>query len=116
MRCDSENLLESELFGYEKGAFTGAAATKKGKFEHAHGGTVLDEIGDLPFELQAKLLSLTDEQVYKVGSTTPVSVDVRLSLPPTKTFNWLLTKASLSDLYYRLSVFTIRLPALRERE
>ena len=66
--------MESELFGYEKGAFTGANATKKGKFEHADGGTIfLDEIGDLTFELQAKLLRVLETtEVYKIGSTTPI--------------------------------------------
>jgi len=113
-----ENLLESELFGYEKGAFTGAAATKKGKFEHAHGGTVfLDEIGDLTFELQAKLLRvLQTNEVYKVGSTTPVSVDVRIVAATHKDLQLAVNQGQFRlDLYYRLSVFPIHLPALRER-
>ena len=113
-----ENLLESELFGYEKGAFTGAAATKKGKFEHAHGGTVfLDEIGDLTFELQAKLLRvLQTNEVYKVGSTTPISVDVRIVAATHKDLQLAVNQGQFRlDLYYRLSVFPIHLPALRER-
>ena len=113
-----ENLLESELFGYEKGAFTGAAATKKGKFEYAHGGTVfLDEIGDLTFELQAKLLRvLQTNEVYKVGSTTPVSVDVRIVAATHKDLQLAVNQGQFRlDLYYRLSVFPIHLPALRER-
>ena len=113
-----ENLLESELFGYEKGAFTGASATKKGKFEHAHGGTVfLDEIGDLTFELQAKLLRvLQTNEVYKVGSTSPVSVDVRIVAATHKDLQLAVNQGHFRlDLYYRLSVFPIHLPALRER-
>ena len=110
--------MESELFGYEKGAFTGASATKKGKFEHAHGGTVfLDEIGDLTFELQAKLLRvLQTNEVYKVGSTTPVSVDVRIVAATHKDLQLAVNQGHFRlDLYYRLSVFPIHLPALRER-
>ena len=113
-----ENLLESELFGYEKGAFTGASATKNGKFEHAHGGTVfLDEIGDLTFELQAKLLRvLQTNEVYKVGSTSPVSVDVRIVAATHKDLQLAVNQGHFRlDLYYRLSVFPIHLPALRER-
>lgn len=113
-----ENLLESELFGYEKGAFTGANATKKGKFEHADGGTVfLDEIGDLTFELQAKLLRVLETtEVYKIGSTTPIPVDVRIVAATHKDLQLAVNDGRFRlDLYYRLSVFPIHLPPLRDR-
>ena len=113
-----ENLLESELFGYEKGAFTGANATKKGKFEHADGGTVfLDEIGDLSFELQAKLLRVLETtEVYKIGSTTPIPVDVRIVAATHKDLQLAVNDGRFRlDLYYRLSVFPIHLPPLRDR-
>ena len=113
-----ENLLESELFGYEKGAFTGASATKKGKFEYADGGTVfLDEIGDLTFELQAKLLRVLETtEVYKIGSTTPIPVDVRIVAATHKDLQLAVNDGRFRlDLYYRLSVFPIHLPPLRDR-
>ena len=113
-----ENLLESELFGYEKGAFTGANATKKGKFEYADGGTVfLDEIGDLTFELQAKLLRVLETtEVYKIGSTTPIPVDVRIVAATHKDLQLAVNDGRFRlDLYYRLSVFPIHLPPLRVR-
>ena len=113
-----ENLLESELFGYEKGAFTGANATKKGKFEHADGGTIfLDEIGDLTFELQAKLLRVLETtEVYKIGSTTPISLDVRIVAATHKDLQLAVNEGRFRlDLYYRLSVFPIHLPPLRNR-
>ena len=113
-----ENLLESELFGYEKGAFTGANATKKGKFEYADGGTVfLDEIGDLTFELQAKLLRVLETtEVYKIGSTTPIPVDVRIVAATHKDLQLAVNDGRFRlDLYYRLSVFPIHLPPLRDR-
>ena len=113
-----ENLMESELFGYEKGAFTGANATKKGKFEHADGGTIfLDEIGDLTFELQAKLLRVLETtEVYKIGSTTPIPVDVRIVAATHKDLQLAVNDGRFRlDLYYRLSVFPIHLPPLRDR-
>ncbi|HCL69201.1 MAG TPA: sigma-54-dependent Fis family transcriptional regulator, partial [Gammaproteobacteria bacterium] len=113
-----ENLLESELFGYEKGAFTGANATKKGKFEHADGGTIfLDEIGDLTFELQAKLLRVLETtEVYKIGSTTPIPLDVRIVAATHKDLQLAVNEGRFRlDLYYRLSVFPIHLPPLRDR-
>ena len=113
-----ENLLESELFGYEKGAFTGANATKKGKFEYADGGTVfLDEIGDLTFELQTKLLRVLETtEVYKIGSTTPIPVDVRIVAATHKDLQLAVNDGRFRlDLYYRLSVFPIHLPPLRDR-
>ena len=113
-----ENLMESELFGYEKGAFTGANATKKGKFEYADGGTIfLDEIGDLTFELQAKLLRVLETtEVYKIGSTTPIPVDVRIVAATHKDLQLAVNDGRFRlDLYYRLSVFPIHLPPLRDR-
>ena len=113
-----ENLMESELFGYEKGAFTGANATKKGKVEHADGGTIfLDEIGDLTFELQAKLLRVLETtEVYKIGSTTPIPVDVRIVAATHKDLQLAVNDGRFRlDLYYRLSVFPIHLPPLRDR-
>ncbi|MDH3393550.1 MAG: sigma-54 dependent transcriptional regulator [Desulfobulbaceae bacterium] len=113
-----EGLLESELFGHEKGAFTGAIATKKGKFELADGGTLLlDEIGEVPLHLQAKLLRvLQEEEVDRLGGKAPVKVDVHVLA----TTNRDLKEAAAAgefrqDLYYRLNVIPLRLPPLRER-
>jgi DNA-binding NtrC family response regulator len=113
-----ETLLESELFGHEKGAFTGAVARRKGRFETADSGTLfLDEIGDLPLPLQAKLLRVLQEKEFeRVGSSAPLSVDVRI-LAATHRDLEALAKAGRfrDDLYYRLNVVTIVLPPLRER-
>jgi DNA-binding NtrC family response regulator len=113
-----ETLLESELFGHEKGAFTGALTTRQGRFELADGGTLfLDEIGDLPLHLQAKLLRVLQEREYeKVGSSRPVKVNVRILAASHRPLEALIKAGQLrEDLYYRLNVVTISLPPLRER-
>lgn len=113
-----ENLLESELFGHEKGAFTGASRTKKGKFELAHGGTILlDEVTEIPIHLQAKLLRVLQEnEVDRVGGNYPVAVDVRV----VATTNLAVLDAVKqgrfrTDLYYRLNVIPLKIPPLRNR-
>jgi two-component system NtrC family response regulator len=113
-----ETLLESELFGHEKGAFTGAVTSRQGRFELANGGTLfLDEIGDLPLHLQAKLLRVLQEREYeKVGSSRPVKVDVRILAASHRPLEALIKAGELrEDLYYRLNVVTILIPPLRER-
>jgi DNA-binding NtrC family response regulator len=113
-----ENLLETELFGYEKGAFTGAVARKPGKFEMAHRGTLfLDEIGDLPISLQAKILRALEERRFeRVGGTSSVQVDVRLVAATNKGLKAAVASRRFrEDLYFRLSVFPITVPPLRER-
>lgn len=112
-------LIESELFGYSKGAFTGAAGEKKGKFEQADGGTIfLDEIGDMPMEAQSKLLRvLQDKVVEKLGGTKPVQVDVRILAATNKNLEAAVQAGEFRlDLYYRLNVFAIFLPPLRKRK
>jgi len=113
-----ENLLESELFGHEKGAFTGADRRKIGRFELADGGTLfLDEIGDMPLTMQAKLLRvLEDKKVERLGSQDTVSVDVRLIAATNKEVKRLMEEDKFrDDLYYRLSVVIIEMPSLVER-
>ncbi|MGE4292364.1 MAG: sigma-54-dependent transcriptional regulator [Desulfovibrio sp.] len=113
-----ENLLESELFGHEKGAFTGAGAAKKGKFELAQGGTILlDEIGDMPLHLQPKLLRAVEQkQVERLGGAKPVSFDVRIIAATNQDLaERVREKQFRSDLFYRLNVAAIPLPSLRER-
>lgn len=114
-----ENLLESELFGYEKGAFTGAAQQTKGKIEYAHNGTFfLDEIGDLPFALQAKLLRFMQERtIERIGGRQEIPVDVRIICATHQNLQALIDNGQFrSDLYYRISEVTINIPPLRERE
>jgi two-component system NtrC family response regulator len=114
-----ENLLESELFGFEKGSFTGATQTKKGKIENANGGTLfLDEIGDMPMALQAKLLRFLQERVVdRVGSVNPVPVDVRVVCATHRDVRQLIDSGEFrEDLYYRISEITLDVPAVRERD
>jgi DNA-binding NtrC family response regulator len=113
-----ENLLETELFGYEKGAFTGAANRKPGKFELAHRGTLfLDEIGELPLALQAKILRALEERRFeRVGGTTSLQVDVRVVAATNRNLKAAVAARQFrEDLFFRLSVFPILIPPLRER-
>ncbi|MFO0754072.1 MAG: sigma-54 dependent transcriptional regulator [Thermodesulfovibrionales bacterium] len=113
-----ENLLESELFGYEKGAFTGAASSRQGLFEIAHGGTLfLDEIGEIPLSMQAKLLrSVQERQVKRIGSNALIQIDVRiLSATNRDLRKGVQEKTFREDLFYRLNVIHIKVPPLRER-
>lgn len=114
-----ENLMESELFGYEKGAFTGAITSKPGFFELASGGTIfLDEIAELPLSLQVKLLRvLEDRMVFRLGGKNPIPVDIRLISATNKDIDELVkTGGFREDLYYRLNVVRLKIPPLRERK
>jgi DNA-binding NtrC family response regulator len=113
-----EHLLESELFGHEKGAFTGAIVRKSGKFELAHGGTILlDEISEMELSLQAKLLrALQENQIDRVGGSEPVDVDVRVLATTNRNLeDWVKQGKFRQDLYFRLNVIPLRLPSLKER-
>lgn len=115
----TESLLESELFGYEKGAFTGAARTHKGVFEQAHGGTLfLDEIGDMPLSMQVKLLrAIQERRIVRVGGETPIPVDVRLICATNCDLKKMVETGTFrEDLYYRIHVIRLRIPPLRERK
>ncbi|MEI8183290.1 MAG: nif-specific transcriptional activator NifA [Desulfomonile sp.] len=114
-----ESVVESELFGHEKGAFTGAIATRKGRFELAHGGTIfLDEIGDLSAITQIKLLRILQEREFeRVGGTPTIKIDVRVIAATNRNLEQLIEEGRFRhDLYYRLNVFPIHVPPLRERK
>lgn len=113
-----EDLIESELFGHEKGAFTGAATMRKGKFDQAHGGSIfLDEIGDMSLKAQSKTLRILQEQKFeRVGGTKTIKVDVRVIVATNKNLEMEIEKGAFrEDLFYRLNVIPIRVPPLRER-
>ena len=114
----SENLLESELFGHEKGAFTGADRQRKGRFETAEGGTLfIDEVGEIPFALQVKLLRVLQEKSYeRVGSSLPVQTNVRIVAATNRDIEAMVREGTFrEDLFYRLNVVAIRIPPMRER-
>lgn len=114
-----ETLVDSELFGHEKGAFTGAIAQKRGRFERAHGGTIfLDEVSELPPQVQVRLLRVIQEkEIERVGGTRPIKVDVRIISATNRDLEMLIEKGQFrEDLYFRLSVFPISVPPLRERK
>ena len=114
----SESLLLSELFGHEKGAFTGAVEQRPGKFEMAHGGTLfLDEIGDMSMDIQAKILRVLEERSFeRVGGVRPIKVDVRIIAATNRNLETLIEEGLFrKDLYYRLKVITCRLPPLKDR-
>lgn len=113
-----KELLESELFGYQKGAFTGASISRQGRFEEADGGTLhLDEIGDMPHELQTKLLRILEEKkLYRLGSEKPSPIDVRIIASTNKNLEKEVEDGKFrEDLYYRLNAITIKIPPLRNR-
>ncbi len=119
MAAIPKELIESELFGHEKGAFTGATGTKKGRFEQANGGTLfLDEIGDMPLDVQTRLLRvLAEGQFYRVGGHEPVSVDVRIVAATHQNLEQLVADSRFrEDLFHRLNVIRIHIPALKDRQ
>lgn len=113
-----ETLVDSELFGYQKGAFTGATTARSGRFEQAHGGTLfLDEVGELPLQVQVRLLRVLQNQVVeRLGGNTPIPVNIRIIAATNRNLEQMLRNGTFrEDLYYRLNVFPIRIPPLRER-
>ena len=113
-----KDLLESELFGHERGAFTGAQTMRRGRFEQADGGTLfLDEIGDMPFDLQTRLLRvLSDGHFYRVGGHDPIKANVRVIAATHQNLETRVSEGLFrEDLYHRLNVIRLRLPSLRER-
>ncbi|KLN65502.1 MULTISPECIES: nitrogen regulation protein NR(I) [Vibrio] len=119
MAAIPKDLIESELFGHEKGAFTGANNIRQGRFEQANGGTLfLDEIGDMPLDIQTRLLRvLADGQFYRVGGHSPIKVDVRIVAATHQNLEKLVQKGDFrEDLFHRLNVIRIQIPALRERK
>ena len=113
-----ETLLESELFGHEKGSFTGAAAQRKGRFEQANGGTMfLDEVGDIPLSMQVKLLRVLQERrIERVGGSEPIDIDVRVIAATHRNLDKMVREGKFrEDLYYRLNVIRIEIPPLRDR-
>ncbi|MFH0255708.1 nitrogen regulation protein NR(I) [Vibrio rumoiensis] len=118
MAAIPKDLIESELFGHEKGAFTGANSVRQGRFEQANGGTLfLDEIGDMPLDIQTRLLRvLADGQFYRVGGHAPVNVDVRIIAATHQNLEKLVNQGGFrEDLFHRLNVIRVHIPALRER-
>ncbi|MDA0149319.1 nitrogen regulation protein NR(I) [Vibrio sp. LaRot3] len=118
MAAIPKDLIESELFGHEKGAFTGANSVRQGRFEQANGGTLfLDEIGDMPLDIQTRLLRvLADGQFYRVGGHSPIKVDVRIVAATHQNLESLVQQGDFrEDLFHRLNVIRIQIPALRER-
>ncbi|MDF4871749.1 sigma 54-interacting transcriptional regulator, partial [Vibrio parahaemolyticus] len=119
MAAIPKDLIESELFGHEKGAFTGANNVRQGRFEQANGGTLfLDEIGDMPLDIQTRLLRvLADGQFYRVGGHSPISVDVRIVAATHQNLEKLVQEGDFrEDLFHRLNVIRVQIPALRERK
>ncbi len=119
MAALSDNLVESELFGHEKGAFTGAQQQRKGRFELANGGTLfIDEVGDIPLSTQVKLLRVLQEhQIERIGSSSPIDVDVRVIAATNRNLEEMVSNGEFrEDLYYRLNVVKISIPPLRERK
>jgi len=115
----TESLLEAELFGYEKGAFTGALRTKKGVFEQAHGGTLfLDEIGEMPLTMQVKLLrAIQDRRIVRVGGETPIAVNLRLICATHRDLKQMVEQGTFrEDLFYRVNAIQLKIPPLRERK
>jgi transcriptional regulator with GAF, ATPase, and Fis domain len=115
----AESILESELFGHVKGAFTGAISDRKGRFEEAHGGTIfLDEIGDLPLSIQVKLLRfLQEKEIARVGDNKHIKIDARIISATHKNLNKLIADGQFrEDVFYRLNVIPIMVPSLRVRK